>query len=111
MEMNKIAIKELKDEGYDLFFNFPNRKSQPGNLKMGWKKVMKFDESLAFNNFPKVIKDMTHNPIFELGGKVLSMGMSDLDKIIETLSNKVNLNGMENKVSLESKFCEDVENL
>ena len=37
-EMNKVAIVELKKDGYDLFFNFPNRNSQPGNLKMGWKK-------------------------------------------------------------------------
>lgn len=58
-DMNKVAIEEMTKDGYDLFFNFPNRNSQPGNLKMGWRNVMVFDESLAFDDFPKVVKNMT----------------------------------------------------
>ena len=106
-EMNKVAIQELQKEGYDLFFNFPNRNSQPGYLKMGWEKVLVFDESLAFNNFSKVVKYKTGSHFFELGGKILSIGLSNLPKIIRRLSSK-NFNV---PVSIEENFDDSIETL
>lgn len=110
-EMNKFAIKELEKDGYDLFFNFPNKNSQPGYFKMGWKKVIIFDESLAFNNFSKVVKDMTKNSIYGLGGKIMSIGLPDLSKVIKKLSKRKKESNIEFEVSLEESFNEDVESL
>ncbi len=110
-DMNKVAIQELGKEGYDLFFNFPNRNSQPGNLKMGWKKVLVFDESLAFNNFSKVVKDMTDNHLYELGSKIISIGMPNLSKIIKRLEEEVMSYDLDVKVTTEDSFDDSVENL
>ncbi len=109
--MNKIAIEELRKEGYDLFFNFPNRNSQPGNLKMGWKKVLIFDESLAFNSFPKVVKDMTNNSFYTFVGKIMSIGIPHLAKIISNISKKMNLVSCRDKIQIEQVFDDDIENL
>ncbi len=106
-KMNKFAIEELKKDGYDLFFNFPNRNSQPGYLKMGWKKVLVFDESLVFNNFSKVIRDMTGNHFYEFGGKIMSIGMPNLSRIVKRLSKK----NYKIPVSIEENFDDSVEYL
>ncbi|WP_254543697.1 GNAT family N-acetyltransferase [Halomarina pelagica] len=37
--MTERAIERYADESFDLFFDFPNEKSLPGNLKLGWEVV------------------------------------------------------------------------
>jgi GNAT superfamily N-acetyltransferase len=110
-EMNKVAIEQLGKEGYDLFFNFPNRNSQPGNLKMGWRKVIVFDESFAFNNFNKVVEDRTSNFFYKLGGKIMSIGISNLSRVIKKLGKKVSLFDSKVEVSIEETFDDSVEEL
>lgn len=110
-KMNRVAIDELGKNGYDLFFNFPNKNSQPGNLKMGWQKVLVFDESLAFNSFSRVVKDMTDSSFYEFGGKVMSIGMPDLFKIEKNISKKLGLTAYSNKVKIEEEFDDSIENL
>ncbi|MFC6836198.1 GNAT family N-acetyltransferase [Halomarina ordinaria] len=37
--MTERAIERYADDGLDLFFDFPNEQSLPGNLKLGWRVV------------------------------------------------------------------------
>lgn len=37
--MTEYAIKRYTDDEPAFFFNFPNEKSGPGNLKLGWRTV------------------------------------------------------------------------
>ncbi|MFC7155231.1 GNAT family N-acetyltransferase [Halomarina halobia] len=37
--MTERAIERYADEPFDFFFDFPNEKSLPGNLKLGWEVV------------------------------------------------------------------------
>lgn len=110
-QMNRIAIEELGKEGYDLFFNFPNRNSQPGYLKMGWKIVLKFDESIAFSDFSRVVKDTTNNSIYKFLAKLMFISMSNLAKITEKLINDTQLNSYKVNVNIEDKYDDSIENL
>ena len=64
--------------------------------------MLVFNESLAFNNFSKVVKDMTGNSFYELGAKVMSIGISKLPKIINKL--KYNNRGFKASVKIERKI-------
>lgn len=37
--MNKEALEKYSNSEFDLIFNFPNKQSGPGNIKMGWKPI------------------------------------------------------------------------
>lgn len=110
-EMNRVAIEELTNEGYDLFFNFPNRNSQPGYLKMGWEKVAVFDESFAFNNFRKVVGDTSSNTVYVLGGRIMSLGLPNLPKLIKKLDIGKGLSSNSAVVSIKESFDDDIENM
>lgn len=66
--MNQFAIEHFREDGYALFYNFPNMQSYPGYLKLGWRKV-----SLAENLFqvinPQIVLD------YKLGRRFLVKGL------------------------------------
>ncbi|RLM62433.1 GNAT family N-acetyltransferase [Halorubrum sp. Atlit-26R] len=48
--MTLNAVEYYRDREPSLMFNFPNEKSLPGNLKMGWKIVGNAEIQYRFNN-------------------------------------------------------------
>ncbi|MDX1718625.1 MAG: GNAT family N-acetyltransferase [Salegentibacter mishustinae] len=98
------AVEIAKEQKDDFIFNFPNEKSRPGYLKMGWKKAGELEVALkpSFTSFWKFYK----NPInYSVEYKV---SPKDLDKLCYKWNKKIeNRNGLYTKKShqyLEWRF-------
>ena len=44
-KMTQFAIDDSRENGFSLFYNFPNQKSYPGYIKLGWKKILEREAS------------------------------------------------------------------
>ena len=69
--MNRYAIQYFKENGYTLFYNFPNPKSRPGYIKQGWEIVSSAGILFRVVNPQKAIS-------YALNNRVLGNGLGFL---------------------------------
>ena len=68
-KMNDYAYLYLKEQHYALFYNFPNSRAYPGNLKQGWQSVAITEDLFVINNPRRVIYAKLNNrPVSAVGG-------------------------------------------
>ncbi len=84
--MNEHAIRALKEEGYLLFFNFPNFNAMPGNLKSGWHDVTLVDESFSFKSFSKVVSGQSGSRLYSLASFPLGLKWNKANYALKQLS-------------------------
>lgn len=94
----KLTLKavELAKENNDNFvFNFPNEKSRPGYLKMGWEKAGKLEVAIkpSFSSFWKLNKPTNYSVEYKSSAK-------EVDELCESWNNRVKeKNGLYTKKS------------
>ncbi|MCH7403251.1 GNAT family N-acetyltransferase [Belliella kenyensis] len=64
--LTKQLAKKAADDGFQFIFNTPNKKSLPGYLKLGWRKLGKVNLAIQFNHiFPKNSQSIDCQPIVD----------------------------------------------
>ncbi|WP_255171271.1 GNAT family N-acetyltransferase [Natrononativus amylolyticus] len=70
--MNQKAIQKYENSDVRFFFNFPNKKALPGNLKMGWEFVQPLERHYRIQNPDRIAQLKFDSRFATLTGKVAS---------------------------------------
>lgn len=105
-QMNQTAIREAKNKGIKLILSFPNFKSQPGNLKMGFKIVSLFDEAFLFCDFQNLVRNKCRKRLFTTGSKLLSICLNKTKLFLKNSDLKV-----DHEIKEENCFNNDFEHI
>ena len=69
----KRAQNQLKDEGVDFLFGFPNQNSYPGFIKLGWKHTVDFSRFFLPVNFYALLRNKIGKKCARIIHKILNL--------------------------------------
>ena len=100
--MNQFAIDYFKENGYALFYNFPNSRSLGGYLKQGWRIVSRTEGLCRFAHPQRLI---SHKLKTRLGGYVLGFFY---DKLLNTRIGEGSLSSSFFQFEVSDRFIDEL---
>lgn len=63
----EVGVEHYAERGVDFFFNFPNHRSLPANLKFGWERVQSLPTYYRIENPAALLSATLPDPVAKLG--------------------------------------------